>query len=87
MKYSEELKKKIMEKVELLPASEQETEIRACVVVAVEKLRDEIAKICYEKNLQLSPLCSVEIDWALWNYGEDRLSSLPPHHRTLSIYY
>ena len=30
---------------------------------------------------------SVEIDWLLWQVGEEQKDSIKPHHRTLSIFY
>jgi len=32
-------------------------------------------------------LMSIEVDWILWQKGEDLKDSLPPHHRVLSIFY
>jgi hypothetical protein len=34
-------------------------------------------------------LHSIEIDWMLWEEGEAAalLGNLPPHHRTLTVYY
>ena len=32
-------------------------------------------------------LLVIEIDWLLWQIGEKRKDEIPPHHRTLTIYY
>jgi hypothetical protein len=60
--------------------SEEETEIRACTVVAVEKLR----ALAAARGVAWT---SVEIDWKLWQIGEESLDTLPPHHRTLTVFY
>lgn len=55
--------------------------MRASIVVAGELLRAELLS-----RHQLSML-SIELDWILWNIGEQDLVTLPPHHRTRTIYY
>lgn len=30
---------------------------------------------------------SIELDWLLWQEGEAQCHALPPHHRTLSVFY
>ena len=60
--------------------SAQETEIRACTVVAVEMLQKELL-------IEGVNLLSVEVDWILWQRGEDIKDQIAPHHRTLTIYY
>ncbi|XP_074270454.1 uncharacterized protein LOC141594181 [Silene latifolia] len=59
--------------------SEEEVELRACTIHAVEKIRDLIFVKSGKQVL------SVELDLWLWSYGI-QLTSLP-YHRTLSIYY
>jgi hypothetical protein len=58
-----------------------EVEIRACSVLAVEIMREHLQKQSERKVL------AIEVDWFLWELGENNLSTLPPHHRTLTIYY
>ena len=61
--------------------SEEEVEIRAATIVAVEQL---------QKCLLESHGCEVmvmEVDWLLWQIGEQAKDSIAPHHRTLTIYY
>jgi hypothetical protein len=68
---------------ELAPGSEEEVEIRAASVVAVERLRAAL-------TARLGPgACptSVELDWQLWGRGERTRATDPPHHRTLTVYY
>ncbi|KAA8522608.1 hypothetical protein F0562_013031 [Nyssa sinensis] len=59
--------------------SEEEVELRACSVYAVEKMRELISKKSGKQVL------SVELDLWLWSFGIQCLSL--QHHRTLSIYY
>jgi hypothetical protein len=81
MNYSEELATLIDSYTEIPFGSEYEAEIRAATVIAVEKLKLEIAKVC---NIQMK---AVEIDWLLWNLGENMKDTIKPHHRTRTIYY
>jgi len=79
-KYSPALLKAIDEKTEIPAGSEQELEIRAATVQAVELMVKELAQQGVKIN-------SVQLDWILWERGESLLAELPPHHRTLTIYY
>lgn len=78
--YSENLKKMIDGKIELIHGCPEEVEIRACMVHAVELMRDELRKAGVNWT-------AVEVDWLLWQVGEEMRHDIPPHHRTLSIYY
>lgn len=60
--------------------SPQEVEIRAATVVAVEMLRKQLLA----KGLDLFV---VEVDWLLWQMGEESKDQIKPHHRTMTIYY
>jgi len=82
LKYSERLAQKVRTK-QIIPAnSEEEIEIRACTIVAVE----EIKRLLVEKRKLV--VSSVVIDWMLWEIGEKkRYTSHEPHHRTLTIFY
>ncbi|CAL9056003.1 uncharacterized protein LOC135676749 [Musa acuminata AAA Group] len=79
LKYSSALSDSIDSKIEVCAGSEEEVEIRACSIYAVEKMR-ELIKSKFKKQV-----LSIEMDLWLWSYGV-RNSALP-HHRTLSIYY
>lgn len=78
--YDDDLKNRIDNKVELIHGCVEEVEIRACMVHAVELMRDQlrIAGVNWS---------AVEVDWLLWQIGEDMRFDISPHHRTLSIYY
>lgn len=78
--YSDGLAADVDAKTEIPVNSEQEIEIRAATVVAVERLRAGLADAGH-------PMLAVQVDWLLWNLGEARRDSLPPHHRTLTVFY
>lgn len=79
--YGSALMSKITGKQEIAFGSEEEIEIRASTVIAVQKMREQV-----QKHLNLS-LTSIELDWILWNWGEAVKEEIFPHHRTLTIYY
>ncbi|EGR33530.1 UPF0553 family protein, putative [Ichthyophthirius multifiliis] len=58
----------------------QKIEIRACTVYSVEELK----KYLKQKGKDLH---SIEIDWILWQKGEENRHNIKNHHRVLSIYY
>ncbi|GIL83017.1 hypothetical protein Vretimale_8527 [Volvox reticuliferus] len=85
LSYSDELVAKV-ERKEIIPAgSEEEVEIRACTVVAVERLREAIAHKFRGTGAQLPH--AIQLDWWLWEIGEQNRQNHPPHHRTLTIFY
>lgn len=57
-----------------------ELEIRAATIQAVEQLHKEMEARGHKLKV-------IELDWFLWQIGEDNKDALQPHHRTLSIYY
>lgn len=79
LRYSPSLSSVIESNREITSGSEEEVELRACTIHAVEELRESIQKKTGKQVL------SVELDLWLWAYGV-RYPSLQ-HHRTLSIYY
>ncbi|EGG13478.1 UPF0553 family protein [Cavenderia fasciculata] len=80
LQYSEELSALVDSKKEVAVGSEMELEIRAVTVQAVERMRD-----IFNKNH--CSLLALEVDWMLWGRGEAMLDTLPPHHRTFTIFY
>jgi hypothetical protein len=81
LRYSPSLAERV-DRHEVIPfGCPEELEIRACTVIAVEKLREKI------RQETGNNLTSVEIDWLLWNWGEQVKDEIKPHHRTLTIYY
>ncbi|KAK3020805.1 hypothetical protein RJ639_047677 [Escallonia herrerae] len=79
LRYSSALASSIQSNCELGSGSEEEVELRACSIYAVEKMRELICKKSGKQVL------SVELDLWLWSLGV-QCPSLH-HHRTLSIYY
>ncbi len=80
LRYSEALAHKVDTKQEIPFGSDEETEIRAATIVAVDLLQKELHK-------QGLSLLVLEVDWLLWQWGERVKDEIPPHHRTLTIYY
>ncbi|KAL3525610.1 hypothetical protein ACH5RR_013982 [Cinchona calisaya] len=79
LRYSSSLTSSVENQSEIGPGTEEEIELRACSVYAVEKMRELISKKSGKQVL------SVELDLWLWSVGT-QCPSLQ-HHRTLSIYY
>jgi len=82
LQYTDSLSQKIDAKEELMPGSEEEIEIRAATIVAIEKIRKAVAV----KTSSGLPH-AVHVDWWLWEYGEAMRTEHRPHHRTRTIYY
>lgn len=73
---------------EELPAGgEEELEIRAATVAAVEDLRDAICAGGRCRALGVAEPMAIQLDWWLWEVGEKAREAHPPAHRTLTIYY
>jgi hypothetical protein len=66
--------------VYLDPGSPEEVEIRANTIWAVELMRQEMERLGRK-------LMAYEIDWILWNLGQDDEFRQKPYHRTVTIYY
>jgi hypothetical protein len=80
MAYEESLARKVDQKTLLAPGSPEEVEIRANTVWTVELIRQELE--CRGKALM-----AFEIDWILWNLGQDDAFREKPYHRTITIFY
>ncbi|KAJ0399011.1 hypothetical protein P43SY_008331 [Pythium insidiosum] len=78
--YSDELAALVDSKTEIAAGSEMESEIRAATIQAVERIHENMTR----RGLRLQV---IELDWLLWQIGEDSKDALQPHHRTLSVYY
>ncbi|MCM8749474.1 queuosine salvage family protein [Thermomicrobiaceae bacterium CFH 74404] len=78
--YSPALATRIDRREELPAGSQEEIEIRAATVWAVEELRHRLAAAG-------RPMPPWQIDWALWNLGQALPPDAPPYHRTLTIFY
>jgi len=80
LRYSDSLSDRIDRKEEIQSGSEEEIEIRACTVIAVERLQQAFKKLGQS-------ILVLELDWLLWQQGEQIKDQIAPHHRTLTIYY
>jgi hypothetical protein len=79
--YTPNLAQKIQEKREIPPWSEEEIEIRAWMIWAVELLKQIISK-------EYVSVTSTMIGHYLWMISQDQLSALDePYHRTRTIAY
>ena len=80
LRYAPALAEKVDQRVLLEPVSPEEVEIRANTIRAVELMRRELQG--RGRNLK-----AFEIDWLLWNMGQEDRFRERPYHRTLTIYY
>lgn len=82
MEYAGALQQKIDKKEEFEAGSNEELDIRAATVVAVEWMVEELAQSGVSWT-------AVETDWYLWQVGErlQHQGALLPHHRVRTIYY
>lgn len=78
--YAKELQEKIAAEIELASGSPEEIELRACCVHAVELLRGSFA----DDGIALT---SQQLDYLLWNQGQERKYELSPVHRTRCVFY
>lgn len=80
LRYAPELADKIDQQILIEAGSPEEAEIRANTIWAVELIRQELEEV--EKSLN-----AFEIDWILWNLGQDEAFKEKPYHRTVTIFY
>ena len=78
--YSDELKTFIDEQKVMPYGSDYEVEIRGCMIQAVEILKTKLNAVGVNWN-------SAEVDWLLWQIGEEQKDEIAPHHKVLSIFY
>ncbi|KAL4425843.1 hypothetical protein ABPG75_009859 [Micractinium tetrahymenae] len=87
LRYAPALAEAVDSRQELAAGSQEEVEIRAATVEAVEQLRRAMqARLAAEGRAE-QRLNSVLLDWALWEEGEAKRKSHRPHHRVLTVYY
>jgi len=80
LRYERALEHKVDQGIFLEVGSPEEIEIRANTIWAVELIRQELAQM--GKKLR-----AFEIDWILWNLGQQREFKAKPYHRTKTIFY
>jgi len=78
--YEKRLGDRVDQKIPLEAGGVEEVEIRANTIVAVERIRQELAGL--GKNLR-----AFEMDWILWNLGQEEAFKERPYHRTITIFY
>ncbi|HEY8490942.1 MAG TPA: queuosine salvage family protein [Dehalococcoidia bacterium] len=76
--YDEALAARVDARLPIDAGSEEEVEIRACTVWAVETLRDALA----DRGVSLT---AAELDWVLWERSQGMQAR--PYHRTRTIFY
>ncbi len=79
--YVPDLARRVDAKEELAAGSPEEVEIRACTIVAVERLRAVVGALTGRE------VPAFAIDWRLWEIGERARDALPPHHRVRTTFY
>ena len=84
LRYSGRLAELVDGKQELAAGGAAEAELRGCTVHAVEMLRGAVAA---RASAAAEKLTAIALDWHLWEAGEAARHTLPPHHRTRTVYY
>jgi hypothetical protein len=78
--YAPALARRVDAEDAIAAGSEEEVEIRAATVWAVERLRLALAR-------RGTSLTAMQVDWYLWDLGQTRAPDERPYHRTRTIYY
>jgi len=80
LRYERALEHEVDNGIFLEAGSPEEIEIRANTIWAVELIRQELTKMGKE-------LRAFEIDWILWNLGQQREFKAQPYHKTVTTFY
>jgi len=80
LEYSPSLEHTVDNGIFLQAGSPEEIEIRANTIWAVELMRQELVRM--GKKLR-----AFEIDWILWNMGQQREFKAKPYHKTVTTFY
>jgi hypothetical protein len=80
LRYSTALGHKVDQEILLEAGGPEEIEIRANTIQAVELIRQDLER--KGKSLR-----AFEIDWLLWNMGQEAVFRTRPYHKTLTIFY
>jgi hypothetical protein len=78
--YDHELSERLRRRVDIPAGDPLEVEIRAATIWAVEALRRALARLG-----RLIP--PYQLDWLLWELGQDLPAGVLPYHRTRTIFY
>jgi hypothetical protein len=80
LQYAPGLQERVDHRVLLGPGSPEEVEIRANTIWAVELIRRALLSLGKE-------LKAYELDWILWNLGQQEAYRERPYHLTMTMYY
>jgi len=80
LRYRPSLARMVDGEILIYPGTVEEVEIRANTIWAVELIKQELHSM--GKSLR-----AFEIDWLLWNLGQEKDFKKNPYHRTLTIFY
>ena len=80
LRYERTLEHKVDQGIFLEAGGPEEIEIRANTIWAVELIRQELAQMGKKWR-------AFEIDWILWNLGQESQFKAKPYHKTVTIYY
>jgi hypothetical protein len=80
LQYSPSMEHTVDNGIFLEAGSPEEIEIRANTIWAVELIRQELTRMGKE-------LRAFEIDWFLWNLGQERQFKAKPYHKTVTTFY
>jgi len=80
LQYSPSMEHTVDNGILLEAGSPEEIEIRANTIWAVELIRQELAQMGKKWR-------AFEIDWILWNLGQESQFKAKPYHKTVTIYY
>lgn len=81
LSYEEDLLERIYAEALITPGSEEEVEIRACALYAVELMADHFRK-------KGTPATALEIDYLLWTEGQlPQYKKDHPRHRARTVFY
>jgi hypothetical protein len=80
LRYTAELSALVDAQIELAAGSPFEIEIRAATIWAVEELRRALR----QRDIDLP---AYQLDWTLWQFGQNLPAATRPYHRTRTIFY
>jgi hypothetical protein len=80
LQYSPSLEHKVDQGIFLEAGTPEEIEIRANTIWAVELIRQKLRRVGEDVR-------AFEIDWILWNLGQESQFKAKPYHRTVTTFY
>jgi hypothetical protein len=80
LSYSEGLSRQVDQRILIPPGSEEEVEIRAATIWAIELLRQEL-------SVRGRIVTAMELDWLLWQRSQVLPADMKPYHLTRTVFY